>query len=129
MNLIYIANIIPGMPVSHTPSNSPITCPFFFLSVIRKVPPYPLRPVSHSHKQRFIEENNAFKIQSRHEQNSRSIRRGPPLEVMQFWGKRHLPPHWTHANSSRRSTIPDLISLTFEMEREEQDTERERFKQ
>ncbi|CCE27676.1 uncharacterized protein CPUR_01150 [Claviceps purpurea 20.1] len=34
----------------------------------------------------FIEENNAFKIQSRHEQNSRSIRRGPPLEVMQFWG-------------------------------------------
>lgn len=35
----------------------------------------------------FIEENNAYKVASRsNEGNNNRRRRGPPLEVMQFWG-------------------------------------------
>ncbi|KAI1072505.1 hypothetical protein LB507_003249 [Fusarium sp. FIESC RH6] len=35
----------------------------------------------------FIEENNAYKMASRsNESNNNKRRRGPPLEVMQFWG-------------------------------------------
>ncbi|EFY96589.1 RAI1 like PD-(D/E)XK nuclease [Metarhizium robertsii] len=34
----------------------------------------------------FIEENNEYKLQSRAKENHRGPRRGPPLEVMQYWG-------------------------------------------
>lgn len=34
----------------------------------------------------FIEENNAYKIASRSNEGNNKRRRGPPLEVMQFWG-------------------------------------------
>ncbi|KID84283.1 RAI1 protein [Metarhizium guizhouense ARSEF 977] len=33
----------------------------------------------------FIEENNEYKLQSRAKENHRGPRRGPPLEVMQYW--------------------------------------------
>ncbi|QLI64683.1 Decapping nuclease [Metarhizium brunneum] len=39
----------------------------------------------------FIEENNEYKRQSRAKENHRGPRRGPPLEVMQYWGI-SLPP-------------------------------------
>ncbi|KAH0600301.1 hypothetical protein MHUMG1_01297 [Metarhizium humberi] len=39
----------------------------------------------------FIEENNTYKLQSRAKENHRGPRRGPPLEVMQYWGI-SLPP-------------------------------------
>jgi hypothetical protein len=34
----------------------------------------------------FIEENNAYKMASRSNEGNNKRRRGPPLEVMQFWG-------------------------------------------
>jgi RAT1-interacting protein len=42
---------------------------------------------------RFIEENNEYKLQSRAKENHRGPRRGPPLQVMQYWGasSRRMP--------------------------------------
>ncbi|KAF5018212.1 hypothetical protein F66182_9815 [Fusarium sp. NRRL 66182] len=47
----------------------------------------------------FIEENNAYKMASRANQGQNPRRRGPPLEVMQFWGYKFetlstLPAPW-----------------------------------
>lgn len=49
---------------------------------------------------RFLEENHEYKINSRMNEGQGKPRRGPPLEVMQFWGKKmqlkklDLLPYW-----------------------------------
>ncbi|KFG80953.1 Protein RAI1 [Metarhizium anisopliae] len=51
----------------------------------------------------FIEENNEYKLQSRAKENHRGPRRGPPLEVMQYWGYKFetlstLPKIWAETS-------------------------------
>ncbi|KID72892.1 Protein RAI1, partial [Metarhizium brunneum ARSEF 3297] len=51
----------------------------------------------------FIEENNEYKRQSRAKENHRGPRRGPPLEVMQYWGYKFetlstLPKIWAETS-------------------------------
>ncbi|KAG5807365.1 hypothetical protein H9Q74_006922 [Fusarium xylarioides] len=51
----------------------------------------------------FIEENNAYKIDSRSNEGNNKRRRGPPLEVMQFWGYKFetlstLPAPWAETS-------------------------------
>ncbi|KAI7769149.1 hypothetical protein ACKAV7_004332 [Fusarium commune] len=51
----------------------------------------------------FIEENNAYKIASRSNEGNNKRRRGPPLEVMQFWGYKFetlstLPAPWAETS-------------------------------
>ncbi|KAF4994876.1 hypothetical protein FGRMN_5508 [Fusarium graminum] len=51
----------------------------------------------------FIEENNAYKVASRSNEGNNKRRRGPPLEVMQFWGYKFetlstLPAPWAETS-------------------------------
>ncbi|KAM0204446.1 hypothetical protein ACHAPI_000204 [Fusarium lateritium] len=51
----------------------------------------------------FIEENNAYKMASRSNEGNNKRRRGPPLEVMQFWGYKFetlstLPAPWAETS-------------------------------
>ncbi|KAF4473083.1 hypothetical protein FALBO_31 [Fusarium albosuccineum] len=51
----------------------------------------------------FIEENHAFKVASRANEGNGKRRRGPPLEVMQFWGYKFetlstLPAPWAETS-------------------------------
>ncbi|KHO01533.1 Protein RAI1 [Metarhizium album ARSEF 1941] len=50
----------------------------------------------------FIEENNEYKLQSRAKESHRGPRRGPPLEVMQYWGISALPRSPSVPPSDRR---------------------------
>ncbi|KAF4972297.1 hypothetical protein FZEAL_9624 [Fusarium zealandicum] len=58
----------------------------------------------------FIEENHDFKMASRANEGNGKRRRGPPLEVMQFWGISQ------DFSGSTRTSVADMRSLGYKFE-------------